>query len=78
VLLVRKHKNSQKAIKTIEIAELLIKNGHEVIIIPTTNSLHFVQLEKLKESKIKFHLDIEEWTTWSTRGDPVLHIEVNY
>eukprot|EP01080_Neovahlkampfia_damariscottae_P006559 gene6559-10722_t len=67
---------SVASIKTIEIAEMLIKNKHEVIIVPTENSLHFIGKENLKNSKIKYHTDIDEWNAWSNRGDPVLHIEL--
>ena len=59
-----------------ELGKLLIKKNHEVIIIPTENSLHFIGIENLNESKIKYHIDKDEWISWNKRGDPVLHIEV--
>lgn len=45
----------------------------EIILVPTKNSLHFFDC---KDLNIKVHLDEDEWTLWSGRSDPVLHIEL--
>ena len=46
----------------------------EVKVVATANSQHFLDLKQLDADCI--HTDADEWTSWKTRGDPVLHIEL--
>jgi len=52
----------------------LQNSGHEVRAVCTQNSLHFLKNENTK--KIEILTDSDEWSTYKTRGDPVLHIEL--
>lgn len=41
----------------------------------TEYSKHFFNTDEIDES-IKMYSDVNEWSMWSKRGDPVLHIEL--
>lgn len=41
----------------------------------TKYSQHFFDISDLPE-KIQIYTDANEWSSWSKRGDPVLHIEL--
>ncbi|XP_063226233.1 phosphopantothenoylcysteine decarboxylase [Bacillus rossius redtenbacheri] len=60
------------------IAESCIGNAEpsiEVRIVATDNAEHFIVHEDLpKDSKI--YTDSDEWNSWSSREDPILHIEL--
>lgn len=45
----------------------------DIQIVPTEHSQHFFDPKSLP---VKVHYDQDEWTTWQTRTDPVLHIEL--
>jgi len=47
----------------------------EIKIVITENAKHFVDMNEIS-SNIPILTDIDEWNTWSKRGDPVLHIDL--
>jgi len=54
-------------------------NGNaEIRFVPTQNALHFLPQVDEIEDKLgaKIYRDENEWSSWSKRGDPVLHIEL--
>ena len=54
-------------------------NGNvEIRFVPTQNALHFLPQVDEIEDKLgaKIYRDEDEWSSWSKRGDPVLHIEL--
>ena len=54
-------------------------NGNvEIRLVPTQNALHFLPQVDEIEDKLgaKIYRDENEWSSWSKRGDPVLHIEL--
>ena len=54
-------------------------NGNvEIRLVPTQNALHFLPQVDEIEYKLgaKIYRDEDEWSSWSKRGDPVLHIEL--
>jgi len=54
-------------------------NGNvEIRFVPTQNALHFLPQVDEIEDKLgaKIYRDKDEWSSWSKRGDPVLHIEL--
>lgn len=64
------------SVATIKAPQLILSlqnAGHEVRAICTQNSLHFLKNEN---TKIEILTDSDEWSTYKTRGDPVLHIEL--
>lgn len=44
-------------------------------VVMTKCACHFVDISKLNDN-VKVYLDEEEWSTWTKRGDPVLHIDL--
>ncbi|OON18136.1 DnaJ domain protein, partial [Opisthorchis viverrini] len=62
---------SVAAIKTPLLVEQLTQLGFEVRVIATENSLKFFDPNDLS---VRVFRDLEEWSTWSKRGDPILHI----
>ncbi|KAF6780190.1 hypothetical protein AHF37_00336 [Paragonimus kellicotti] len=64
---------SVAAIKTPELVNELGKSGHEVRVIVTENAIRFFDPEQLS---VPIYHDADEWSSWSARGDPVLHIEL--
>ncbi|GAA57258.1 phosphopantothenoylcysteine decarboxylase [Clonorchis sinensis] len=65
---------SVAAIKTPLLVEQLTQLGFEIRVIATENSLKFFDPNDLS---VRVFRDLEEWSTWSKRGDPILHIEVS-
>lgn len=64
------------SVATIKAPQLILSlqnSGHEVRAVCTQNSLHFLKNEDVK---IEILTDSDEWSTYKTRGDPVLHIEL--
>jgi len=68
---------SVAAIKTKEIITTLQSSipNCEIRFIPTQRALHFFNPED-PEIPAEIFLDEEEWSSWRSRGDPVLHIEL--
>lgn len=48
----------------------------EIRVIATQPALHFVCKDEIKSTGSQFFTDEDEWATWKTLGDPVLHIEL--
>jgi phosphopantothenoylcysteine decarboxylase len=67
---------SVATIKTIEITKILKELGHNIQIVSTKASLHFLKIEEYQEIDIKIYKDEDEWNSYQKRGDNVLHIEV--
>lgn len=57
---------------------ILENNEKDVMInvVLTESSNHFVKSVSLPTKNVKIFNDSDEWSTWSNRGDPVLHIEL--
>ena len=69
------------SVATIKIPEILEKlremENCEVKLVVTENSKHFLpELSVLGTLGDDVLVDEHEWTSWKTRGDPVLHIEL--
>lgn len=64
---------SVAAIKIPCLIEKLLEIGFEVRLVVTDNSLNFFSVDTVS---VPVYKDIDEWTRWKKRGDPVLHIEV--
>lgn len=47
----------------------------EIKVIVTQNAEHFFAAADIPED-VPIHRDADEWSSWSGRGDPVLHIEL--
>ena len=70
---------SVAAIKTKSILEKLYATGmYEIILVPTKSSLHFYDIEEMKElfPDLVVKTDEDEWNNWKKLGDPVEHIEL--
>ncbi|CAF1683732.1 unnamed protein product, partial [Adineta ricciae] len=73
---------SVAAIKIQELVQNFHSNNIDTIVIPTEVAKHFLGLEdswcshgSVNEIKSPCYFeDKDEWSTWKTRGDPVLHI----
>lgn len=66
------------SVATIKLPLLLssfLKNGHQVRVVVTEHSKHFFDSKDIPES-VEIYEDLDEWNTWTKRGDPVLHIEL--
>lgn len=66
---------SVATIKTHEIIQQLQLYNIQVKVIPT--NVAYSSFLKIDEINCPILTDIEEWSTWKNRGDPVLHIEVS-
>ncbi|KAL6075936.1 Flavin prenyltransferase-like [Balamuthia mandrillaris] len=67
---------SVAAIKTVEIATALISFAN-VVVIATKAALHFIDQKALRAIPgVHLFLDEQEWQSWTTLRDPVLHIEL--
>lgn len=44
-------------------------------LVTTERALHFFTLQDVPEC-VDVYRDVQEWSTWTKRGDPVLHIEL--
>ncbi|CAL8068750.1 unnamed protein product [Calicophoron daubneyi] len=64
---------SVAAIKTPELVAKLIEANYNIQVVATTISLQFFKRDDLS---VPVFTDENEWTTWSKRGDKVLHIEL--
>lgn len=65
---------SVAAIKTKELYDLL-NISHNVRVVATESAMHFIgTLNGMEE--IMIYQDEEEWKSWKSRGDQVLHIEL--
>ncbi|VDP81448.1 unnamed protein product [Echinostoma caproni] len=65
---------SVAAIKTLELVAKLQGAGYSVRVMCTENALHFFDTTQLD---VPLFRDVDEWSSWTRRGDPVLHIEVS-
>eukprot|EP00095_Tigriopus_kingsejongensis_P000576 snap_masked-scaffold372_size192401-processed-gene-0.6 protein:Tk00576 transcript:snap_masked-scaffold372_size192401-processed-gene-0.6-mRNA-1 annotation:"c3orf19 homolog" len=59
-----------------QLREELSSDTLNIRIICTDHAKHFLERQILKELGVEVVDDSCEWTTWKTRGDPVLHIEL--
>ncbi|TNN13797.1 DnaJ subfamily C member 25 isoform 3 [Schistosoma japonicum] len=64
---------SVAAIKIPCLIEKLKEIGFEIRLIVTTNSLNFFSTDNIN---VPIYKDVDEWTSWKRRGDPVIHIEL--
>lgn len=68
---------SVATIKVIDIIKNLQLIGNvEIKVVFTKSAFHFCDVSKLHELGVPLYDDGKEWSTWQTRGDPVLHIEL--
>ena len=75
---------SVAAIKVPNIIELLLSHGCQVKVASTEAGLHFLQSpaanwsisSRTQAIQAEVLSDRDEWSAWSSRGDPVLHIEL--
>jgi len=70
---------SVAAIKIVEIVHALNSKYSDmnITILATNNALHFLDLEALQQvSNVKFYSDRDEWQSWRSIGDTILHIEL--
>ena len=82
---------SVAAIKAKEICTMLLKHGYNTVLVATPNAMNFLSLEDYSLSELKEEYSIsgdltkpvllefcdkDEWAAWTTREDPVLHIEL--
>ncbi|KAI3650967.1 hypothetical protein MP228_004448 [Amoeboaphelidium protococcarum] len=44
-------------------------------VVATHNAIHFIDKNSLP-SDVLLYTDLDEWSSWTKRGDPVLHIEL--
>ena len=65
---------SVATIKARQIVQLFQEQNCEIKVITTKSALHFIDLNDFEG--ITFYEDKDEWSAWSKRGDPVLHIEL--
>lgn len=47
----------------------------QIKVIVTENAKHFVDVDEIPPD-VPIHTDADEWTAWTKRGDPVLHIDL--
>ncbi|KAK2706571.1 phosphopantothenoylcysteine decarboxylase-like [Artemia franciscana] len=66
---------SVASIKVPFIVNELTALGYSVRLVATENAKHFFSLEDIDKSVVVYS-DKDEWDSWKTRGDPVLHIEL--
>ncbi|CAH8526897.1 unnamed protein product [Schistosoma turkestanicum] len=64
---------SVAAIKIPYLVEKLQEIGFQIRLVCTDNSLKFFSLDTIN---VPVYRDVDEWTSWKERGDPVLHIEL--
>lgn len=62
------------AIKAPDLVTALTKAGYEVRVVATENALRFISPSDIP---VLVYRDKDEWSSWTVRGDPVLHIEVS-
>jgi phosphopantothenoylcysteine decarboxylase len=69
---------SVACIKAVALVHALLRQGHEVRVILTRAATHFVTATTLNAvcPRVAVYTDECEWMGWTTRGDPVLHIEL--
>lgn len=67
---------SVATIKCYQLIEKLQAQNHEIKVIYTQTARHFFDLEKLPTNVTSFS-DADEYSVWSSRGDPVLHIDLS-
>jgi phosphopantothenoylcysteine decarboxylase len=70
---------SVAAIKVPELVTLLLDRGCEVRVIFTTHGSSFLKDSEradLASRGVTMYTDETEWSAWSQKGDPVLHIEL--
>jgi len=65
---------SVASLKTPELARKLSEFA-EVLVVATKSALHFFNKEELEKTNIIL-VDEDEYTAWTKRGDPVVHIEL--
>lgn len=80
---------SVAAIKTVELASAFIERGHCVKVVASEKALFFINTSTTetdmdeaaaaaaaKRRSIEIVGDADEWSSWSKRGDPVVHIDL--
>ena len=70
---------SIRCVKLIEEIRKQCTNQHipvEIKVIATKPALHFVEKDEITSTGVQLLTDEDEWATWKTLGDPVLHIEL--
>lgn len=66
---------SVASLKIPEIVNKLLKHGNFCVkVVATERAKHFFKREDIPETELLS--DIDEWTAWNCRGDPVVHIEL--
>ncbi|XP_052133032.1 phosphopantothenoylcysteine decarboxylase [Frankliniella occidentalis] len=66
---------SVATIKIKELVDKILKYGAAVRVVSSEHAQHFFSVEELRTC-VEVFRDEDEWTMWSKRGDPVLHIEL--
>lgn len=65
---------SVASIKTANLVDVLESAGYSVRVMCTENAAQFFNAAELP---IPVFRDADEWSSWTKRGDPVMHIEVS-
>ena len=48
----------------------------ELVLVPTERACHFLPEDIPNNNNVKVYRDQDEWSSWQSRGDPVLHIDL--
>lgn len=68
---------SVATIKAVDIINSLkLLENVEIKVVFTKCALHFCDVESVSKAGVTVYQDQDEWTSWTQRGDPVLHIEL--
>lgn len=69
---------SVAAIKLPLVIEKLQKLPFNIRIVGTTNSFNFFETSSIQDinANVKIYSDLDEWSSWKSISDPVLHIEL--